>query len=196
MMATTSMMMTMATTSASGGKVGAGLPCRGLVSTRARRTRGGGRVGEAKASVGGRGVERALRLSGRQNEGSLLVCRATTDEPETEPEQAESGGEKRKVLKNVFYVAAAIALPIVGWSEVVTATTGEGLQGAFLGALEGVSYLVLLGVIGKSIALKVRTGTGFPPGPYGLLGALEGLAYLELVGLIVSQILKAKAGGV
>ncbi len=76
----------------------------------------------------------------------------------------------------------------------MTATTGEGLQGAALGGLEGISYLVLLGVIGKSVSLKVRTGTGLPAGPYGLVGALEGLAYLEVVGLIVSQVLKATKG--
>ena len=39
-----------------------------------------------------------------------------------------------------------------------------GLQGLVLGGLEGVSYLVLLGLVGKSIALKVRTGTGLPAG--------------------------------
>ena len=59
----------------------------------------------------------------------------------------------------MFYGASAVALPVVAWSEVVTLQTGEGLQGAFLGGLEGVSYLVLLGLVGKSIALKVRTGT-------------------------------------
>ena len=65
---------------------------------------------------------------------------------------------------------------------------------ATLGGLEGVSYLVLLGLVGKSIALKVRTGTGLPAGPYGLIGALEGVAYLEIVGLVVSQVLKATKG--
>ena len=114
---------------------------------------------------------------------SSLVCRASSEETDA----ATSGGD-RKVLKNVFYVASAVALPIVAWSEVVTFTTGEGLQGALLGGLEGISYLVLLGLVGKSIALKVRTGTGLPAGPYGLIGAMEGIAYLEVVGFILSQI--------
>ena len=56
------------------------------------------------------------------------------------------------------------------------------------------SYIVLLGLVAKSIALKVRTGTGLPAGPYGLIGALEGVAYLEVVGFIVSQVLKATKG--
>ena len=132
-------------------------------------------------------LESRARVSISRTERSLATCRATAD-------GEESPSEKRKVLKNVFYVAAAVALPIVGWSEFVTATTGAGLQGAVLGGLEGVSYLVLLGLVGKSIALKVRTGTGLPAGPYGLIGALEGVAYLEIVGLVVSQVLKATKG--
>ena len=67
-------------------------------------------------------------------------------------------------------------------------TTPLGLQGLLLGGLEGISYLVLLGLVGKSIALKVRTGTGLPAGPYGLIGAMEGIAYLEVVGFIASQV--------
>ena len=55
----------------------------------------------------------------------LLLCRATPEQDTEAPEQ-ESPSESRKLLKNVFYVASAIALPIVAWSEVVTITTGEG----------------------------------------------------------------------
>ena len=49
-----------------------------------------------------------------------------------------------------------------------------------LGALEGVSYLVVLGFVGTSAVRKASTGTGLPPGPGGLLGAAEGLSYLTL----------------
>jgi hypothetical protein len=40
----------------------------------------------------------------------------------------------------------------------------------------------VLGIIGWSIATKVRTGSGLPAGPSGLLGAVEGFSYLSLLG--------------
>merc|ERR1739848_139269 len=135
---------------------------------------------------------RTKRIASEEEEEEHLLCRATpedqTEEAETAATTAEEPSESRKLLKNAFYVASAIALPIVAWSEVVTITTGEGLQGLLLGGLEGISYLVLLGLVGKSIALKVRTGSGLPAGPYGLIGAMEGIAYLEVVGFIASQV--------
>ncbi len=66
-------------------------------------------------------------------------------------------------------------------------TTGKGLPegpGGVYGALEGVSYLVVLGLIGWSIATKVKTGSGLPSGPGGALGAVEGLSYLSLLGAV------------
>lgn len=55
-----------------------------------------------------------------------------------------------------------------------------------LGALEGISYLTIVGLIGASAVTKVRTGRGLPSGPFGLLGAAEGLAYLvALAGIVV-----------
>jgi hypothetical protein len=42
--------------------------------------------------------------------------------------------------------------------------------------------LQVLGIIGWSIATKVRTGSGLPAGPSGLLGAVEGISYLSLLG--------------
>lgn len=167
----------------------AGLGC-GLVrrTAGARASTGARAQGSARRSVH-RQIRRNLRHEVDVTRGqspSKVVARATADE--------ETPGESRKLLKNAFYVATAFAVPIVGWSEVVTATTGEGLQGALLGAFEGISYVVLLGFVAKSIALKVRTGTGMPAGPFGLIGALEGVAYLEVVGFIVSQVLKATKG--
>ena len=156
----------------------------------ARASTGARAQGSARRSVH-RQIQRNFRHDvdvtlKRGQSPSKVVARATADE--------ETPGESRKLLKNAFYVATAFAVPIVGWSEVVTATTGEGLQGALLGAFEGISYVVLLGFVAKSIALKVRTGTGMPAGPFGLIGALEGVAYLEVVGFIVSQVLKATKG--
>ncbi|KAL4440120.1 hypothetical protein ABPG75_003121 [Micractinium tetrahymenae] len=88
---------------------------------------------------------------------------------------------------------AAIALgllanPICLWSEYTLKTTGAGLPpgpGGALGAAEGVSYLVILGIVGWSLATKVQTGSGLPAGPAGLLGAVEGFSYLSLLAGIV-----------
>jgi hypothetical protein len=109
---------------------------------------------------------RKKRIAYEEEEEEHLLCRATPEDQtdETEATTGEGPSESRKLLKNAFYVASAIALPIVAWSEVVTITTGEGLQGLLLGGLEGISYLVLLGLVGKSIALKVRTASGLPAG--------------------------------
>jgi len=49
-------------------------------------------------------------------------------------------------------------------------------------ATQGISYLLVLGVIGWSIATKASTGSGLPAGPSGLLGAVEGVSYLSLLG--------------
>lgn len=49
------------------------------------------------------------------------------------------------------------------------------------GAAEGISYLVVLGIVGWSLATKARTGSGLPAGPSGLLGAVEGVSFLTLL---------------
>ncbi len=46
-------------------------------------------------------------------------------------------------------------------------TTGCGLPagpGGALGALEGISYLIVLGLVGFSVFTKVKTGKGLPAG--------------------------------
>ena len=95
---------------------------------------------------------------------------------------------------------AAIALgllanPICLWSEYTLATTGSGLPadvaGGALGAAEGVSYLVILGIVGWSAYTKVSTGSGLPAGFSGLLGAVEGFSYLSLLGGIVAFAVKS-----
>ena len=88
--------------------------------------------------------------------------------------------------------------------------TGEGLPpgpyGVY-GALEGVSYLVVLFLISWSVTKKLRTGVGLPSGvsastklctyacranvpmmcagPGGLLGGVEGLSFLSLVAAVL-----------
>ena len=53
--------------------------------------------------------------------------------------------------------------------------------GGSIGAVEGISYLLVLALIGWSVTTKVKTGTGLPAGPGGVLGAGEGLSYLSLL---------------
>ena len=74
------------------------------------------------------------------------------------------------------------------YSEFTLATTGHGLEGFTLGALEGLSYLVVVGLVATSVYVKSTTGTGLPAGPAGLLGAAEGLSFLAIVGGIAAYI--------
>ena len=53
-------------------------------------------------------------------------------------------------------------------------TTGCGLPagpGGALGALEGVSYLWVVGLLAYSLYTKVKTGKGLPPGERELVAA-------------------------
>ncbi|GIL68952.1 hypothetical protein Vafri_22214 [Volvox africanus] len=92
--------------------------------------------------------------------------------------------------------AIALGLPanaVMLWSEWTLKTTGSGLPpgpGGALGAAEGISYLLVLGIIGWSIYTKATTGSGLPAGPAGLLGAVEGVSYLSLLAGIIVFALK------
>ncbi|KAM1047901.1 hypothetical protein ACFX13_027745 [Malus domestica] len=81
-----------------------------------------------------------------------------------------------------------VSTPVIGWSLYTLKTTGCGLPpgpGGSIGALEGVSYLAVLGIVGWSLYTKTKTGSGLPNGPFGLLGAVEGLSYLSLLSILV-----------
>jgi len=84
-----------------------------------------------------------------------------------------------------------VANPVVLWSEFTLKTTGAGLQGDALGALEGLSYLAILGIVGWSVYTKATSGSGLPAGPSGLLGAVEGFSYLSLLAGVVVFALQA-----
>lgn len=76
------------------------------------------------------------------------------------------------------------ALGVVAYSEFVLASSGCGLPPGpygIYGAVEGISYLVLLAFVGLSVYVKATSGKGLPPGPSNLLGAAEGLAYMLLL---------------
>ncbi len=80
--------------------------------------------------------------------------------------------------------AGLVANPVVAWSLYTKATTGAGLQGDALGALEGVSYLAVLGIAGWSAYSKATTGSGLPAGPGGALGAVEGVTFLSVLAAV------------
>lgn len=82
--------------------------------------------------------------------------------------------------------ALMAAATIVLYSEYTLKTTGCGLPAGprgIVGAVEGLSYLAVVGLAGYSFYTKVKTGAGLP----GLfLGAAEGLSFLAIaVGLLV-----------
>ncbi|PKI71068.1 hypothetical protein CRG98_008533 [Punica granatum] len=91
------------------------------------------------------------------------------------------------ILEKVAIGGGLISTPVIAWSLYTLKVTGCGLPpgpGGSLGALEGVSYLVVVGIVGWSIYTKSRTGSGLPNGPFGLLGAVEGLSYLCLLAIL------------
>jgi hypothetical protein len=61
---------------------------------------------------------------------------------------------------------------------------GAGLPpgpGGAYGAIEGISYLGVYGLVAWSLYTKFSTGSGLPAGPAGLLGAVEGFSYLSVL---------------
>lgn len=89
----------------------------------------------------------------------------------------------------VLGTAGTIAAVVTLYSEYTLKTTGCGLPaGPFglVGAVEGLSYLGIVGLAAYSLYTKVKTGSGLPAGPGGVLGAAEGLSYLAITaGLVV-----------
>lgn len=61
--------------------------------------------------------------------------------------------------------------------------------------VEGISYLLVLGIIGWSIYTKATTGSGLPVGPSGLLGAVEGVSYISLLAGTCAPLVLTGAGG-
>ena len=87
-------------------------------------------------------------------------------------------------------IAGAVGLVangVTSWSLWVLFNTGCGLPpgpGGSLGALEGVSYLVVTAFVVAATAKKIKTGSGLPAGPGGVLGGAEGISFLvALIGL-------------
>ncbi|PON67686.1 anti-muellerian hormone type-2 receptor [Parasponia andersonii] len=92
------------------------------------------------------------------------------------------------VAEKAAIIGGLVSTPVIGWSLYTLKTTGCGLPpgpGGSIGALEGVSYLAVVGIVAWSLYTKAKTGSGLPNGPFGLLGAVEGLSYLSLLAILV-----------
>ena len=95
--------------------------------------------------------------------------------------QTKAAIDQDSTLTKAVVAAGFVANPVVLVSEYFLKTTGEGLPpgpGGIYGATEGVSYLVIVGVVMWSLYTKAKTGSGLPG---NLLGAVEGFSYLSLV---------------
>ena len=93
----------------------------------------------------------------------------------------QAAAENDGTLTKAAVAAGLVANPVVLVSEYFLKTTGEGLPpgpGGIYGATEGVSYLVIVGIVGWSLYTKVKTGSGLQG---NLLGAVEGLSYLSVI---------------
>ncbi|KAF5738164.1 hypothetical protein HS088_TW13G01059 [Tripterygium wilfordii] len=102
--------------------------------------------------------------------------------------ESSDGSGGNGVIEKAAIAGGLVSTPVIAWSLYTLKTTGCGLPpgpGGSVGALEGVSYLVVVGILGWSIYTKTKTGSGLPNGPFGLLGAVEGLSYLSLLAILV-----------
>lgn len=132
------------------------------------------------ASLPSKTFRLAHRRAGLQLHAPVKVlCMAKESSDDT------SGGG---VTEIAAIAGGLVSTPVIGWSLYTLKTTGCGLPpgpGGSIGALEGVSYLAVVGIVAWSAYTKAKTGSGLPNGPFGLLGAVEGLSYLALLAIVV-----------
>ncbi|XP_010426608.1 PREDICTED: uncharacterized protein LOC104711611 [Camelina sativa] len=116
-------------------------------------------------------IRRSVKPSGK-----VIIAKAK--------DNTDTGG----FLETAAIAGGLVSTPVIGWSLYTLKTTGCGLPpgpAGSIGALEGVSYLVVVGIVGWSLYTKTKTGSGLPNGPFGLLGAVEGLSYLSVLAILV-----------
>ena len=123
----------------------------------------------------------------------LRVVRAVDDDDDDD-DDAPRGDDDDFVNENEGLLLAAglggvVASCVTGYSLYTLKNTGCGLPagpGGIVGAIEGISYLGVAGLLGASAYAKKTTGSGLPAGPYALLGLAEGVAFvLALAGVYV-----------
>ncbi|XP_028127452.1 uncharacterized protein LOC114323946 [Camellia sinensis] len=128
-------------------------------------------------------------LPPQRNHSSILFRRVCPHAPLKVFAMAKESSERdTTTAEKAAIVGGLVSTPVIGWSLYTLKTTGCGLPpgpGGSVGALEGVSYLVVVGIVAWSLYTKSKTGSGLPNGPFGLLGAVEGLSYLSLLAIVV-----------
>eukprot|EP00262_Sarcandra_glabra_P009528 TRINITY_DN23940_c0_g1_i1.p1 TRINITY_DN23940_c0_g1~~TRINITY_DN23940_c0_g1_i1.p1 ORF type:complete len:166 (-),score=7.30 TRINITY_DN23940_c0_g1_i1:206-703(-) len=131
----------------------------------------------------------AQTFTGPPNGNSKLFFRKGRSHMKVMGMAKEGETSSSNAIEKVAVVAGLVSNPVIGWSLYTLKTTGCGLPpgpGGSIGALEGVSYLIVLAIISWSTYTKVKTGSGLPNGPFGLLGAVEGLSYLALLAIFLA----------
>lgn len=132
-----------------------------------------------------RNVHYSNRPTTRGREWHMTTLKVVGMAKESDNKTSTSSGT---ALETAAIAGGLVSNPVIGWSLYTLKTTGCGLPpgpGGSIGALEGVSYLIVVGIISWSLYTKAKTGSGLPNGPYGLLGAVEGLSYLALLAILV-----------
>ena len=146
------------------------------------------RVASCNPARGAAALELQIAACTARTNGAFARC--------SSPVVCSASGDEQPLAAAAAVGLAANAVVFV--SLYFVATTGGGLPaGPFglLGAAEGVSYLVVVGIVGAALRSKLSTGAGLPSGPAGLLGAAEGLSFLSVLGgLAVLALLVAQQG--
>jgi hypothetical protein len=111
------------------------------------------------------------------------------DKKETKVSQPSTSGiAARDALFGKIGATGVLSNLVCFYSLYVLRTTSCGLPPGFLGlegAVEGISYLIVVGIFFWSALKKLTTGSGLWAGPFGLLGAAEGLSFLTVFGGII-----------
>ena len=120
----------------------------------------------------------------------LRVVRAVVvDDDDDAPRGDDDDVNENEGLLLAAGLGGVVASCVTGYSLYTLKNTGCGLPagpGGIVGAIEGISYLGVAGLLGASAYAKKTTGSGLPAGPYALLGLAEGVAFvLALAGVYV-----------
>lgn len=119
----------------------------------------------------------------------LRVVRAVDDVDDDDAPRGDDDVNENEGLLLAAGLGGVVASCVTGYSLYTLKNTGCGLPagpGGIVGAIEGISYLGVAGLLGASAYAKKTTGSGLPAGPYALLGLAEGVAFvLALAGVYV-----------
>ena len=134
---------------------------------------------------------RASRVARSRKRRFVLRVRAVVVvvDDDVAPRRDDDQKDKNEGLLLAAGLGGVFASCVTGYSLYTLKNTGCGLPagpGGIVGAIEGISYLGVAGLLGASAYAKKTTGSGLPAGPYALLGLAEGVAFvLALAGVYV-----------